>query len=135
MKSMRLAAMRVGAHRLADVFFAPRATELELAVVSMATTARLFLLAGKPAAGGGLVRIDDGRLFLFFDVVDGVLAGAGHAKVIIEAGREMLAAVGEPVWTPCDAAKYPKAPKLVALCGFRPTEEIIEDARVWLKLP
>lgn len=106
-------------------------------MVATAIATRVFYLDGgsEPVAAAGLVRVDDGRLFLFFDVADGMLGGVGHAKLIIKTALEMLADAGEAVWTPCHASKYARAPKLVALCGFEPTDEIIEDARVWLRLP
>lgn len=132
---MRLRAMRVSACDLDRRFFRARVTEIERAAVVTAAACRLFCLGCAPVAAAGLVRIDDGRLFLFFDVADGRLGGAGHAKLIIDTAREMLSEAGEPVWTPCHETKYLRAPKLVALCGFESTEEYIEDARVWLKLP
>jgi hypothetical protein len=118
-----------------DRFFASRSGLMERRVVAMATVGRLFSLGATPVAAGGLVRVDDGRLFLFFDVEDAVVSGAAHAKTFIRTALEMLQEAGEPVWTPCHATKYPRAPKLVAMCGFMPTDEFIEDARVWLKLP
>lgn len=118
-----------------DRFFASRSGLMERRVVAMAKIARLVSLGSKLVAAGGLVRVDDGRLFLFFDVEDGAVSGAAHAKTFIRSALEMLNEAGEPVWTPCHATKYPRAPKLVALCGFKPTDEFIEDARVWLKLP
>lgn len=125
----------VRAAELDSCFFAPRASVIERAAVATAVRCRLVSLGAEPVAAAGLIRVDDGRLFMFFDVADGLLNGVGHAKFIVRAAREMLSQVDEAVWTPCHDAKYKSAPKLVALCGFVPTDEMIEDARVWLKSP
>ena len=116
-------------------YYAPKGDALDGAAAATAETARLFYIGDQPVAAAGLLRIIDGRLFLFFDVTDGAMAGPAHARLIIETALEMLEEAGEPVWTPCHEDRYPRAPKLVALCGFLPTDEYIEDARVWLKLP
>ena len=111
------------------------ASPIDVAAVRLSANGRLVSDGSRPVAASGLVRINDGRLFLFFDVVHGALCGVSHARAIIRAAREMLAVVAEPVYTPCNQAKHATAHKLVALCGFEPTDEFIEDARVWLKLP
>lgn len=115
--------------------FAGWEDDLSRAVVAISRDIRLGLRGGQAVAVAGIVRIDDGRLFLFFDVADGGLSGSRDALAIVRAARDMLEAQVEPVWTPCHVGKYPTAPKLVALCGFHPTNEIIEDAQVWLRLP
>ena len=41
--------------------------------------------------------------------------------------------VPRPVYAGCWEARYPKAPKLFVLLGFRPTDEIADNGnRVWV---
>ena len=75
------------------------------------------------SALGGFCRFE-GRLWAFYDVL-----GAVDVRVFY-AIRSVLEAQTEDVFVPCNQA-YATAPRLLALLGFEPTEEMRFGMVVW----
>lgn len=90
----------------------------------------MLKIDGVPAAFGGYVRGDDGRLWAFLDTKPEVVRSGGMA--VVKAVRAALDAVSEPVYVHCHAAKFATAERLLRVLGFAPTDEIIDEKRVWI---
>lgn len=87
---------------------------------------------GRIAAIGSLVERPDGRLFANLDVASADLL-APHGRTAVLVMRRVLALAPRPVFAGCWEVRYPQAPKLFALLGFRPTDEIADNGnRVWV---
>lgn len=84
---------------------------------------------GVDVAMGTLVRIHD-KLWAYFDVRDNLPARAG--LLVIRAARRQMAAAGEPVYVAANDGVHEDAGRLLKACGFTPTDQYVNDKRVWV---
>lgn len=87
----------------------------------------LLRIDGVPAALGGYYR-DGYRTWVFLDVRPP--AGV-PTRSIVRGLRQGLEARGGTIHCICDDEKFPNAPRLLALLGFRPTCEMRGHMRIW----
>lgn len=80
------------------------------------------------AIGGVLER--KGRIWAFVDVKEALGPRAG--LIVMRALLRHLRTIAEPVYIACDEG-FETAPRLLKALGFRPTEEMHFNERVWVR--
>jgi hypothetical protein len=102
------------------------------ALYGVPLVSQVLEIDGAVAAVGCLMRRPDGRVFANLDVVRPALLWADGMRAVL-AMRRVLAEAPRPVFAGCWQARYPKAPRLFRLLGFRPTDEMLENGNlVWV---
>ena len=83
---------------------------------------------GATAAIGLIVERPDGRHFVHLDT-----STKGLVLNIFWEARQVVRQARKPLYAACAELQFPKAPKLLRLLGFKPTDEVQADGkRVWL---
>lgn len=86
---------------------------------------------GERVAMGGLIE-REGELWAFFDVKRPLTKEQGLDAVRnLRRGLDWARSLGRDVFIICDKENYPQAPRLLKLCGFKPTEIIHNGSEVW----
>ena len=106
-----------------------RADEIALFYAGRETNYEMLTVDGAIIAMAGFVR-KDGRTWAFLDVSTEHIV---PRLVLVRSIIRRMRARGGLIYVSCDAAKFPNAPKLLRVLGFRPTLEMASDGqmRVW----